>query len=292
MSKLKLDNVTLIVIEGRNSHMDMTLKAKNICKWYIDFADVKVLTPQSHYDDKDIFVVNRALDTLQKYNLFAMAELYDYVDTDFCLVINWDSWVCNPKAWTDEFLEYDYIGAWWDIRGDEDSWGGLKSGSTYGKVGNGGFSLRSRRLLKFVQENFKFRRVFDYDAKKPYYDHFNRKIDGTLGYVPGIRPDDQTMARLNGSFLHDNGFKFAPVELAEKFSVEATDATYKDFLNGDRESPGMWEGQFGFHNIWTDLRQWKDLKKWGYETTLPFQDLVDRVMDGDDTIIGTPSNHD
>ena len=70
MSKLKLDNVTLIVIEGRNSHMDMTLKHKNICKWYIDFADVKVLTPQSHYDDKDIFVVN-TLDTLQKYNLFA-----------------------------------------------------------------------------------------------------------------------------------------------------------------------------------------------------------------------------
>ena len=28
MSKLKLDNVTLIVIEGRNSHMDMTLKKK------------------------------------------------------------------------------------------------------------------------------------------------------------------------------------------------------------------------------------------------------------------------
>ena len=34
MSKLKLDNVTLIVIEGRNSHMDMTLKAKNICKCF------------------------------------------------------------------------------------------------------------------------------------------------------------------------------------------------------------------------------------------------------------------
>ena len=30
MSKLKLDNVTLIVIEGRNSHMDMTLKKQKI----------------------------------------------------------------------------------------------------------------------------------------------------------------------------------------------------------------------------------------------------------------------
>ena len=124
---------------------------KNICKWYIDFADVKVLTPQSHYDDKDIFVVNSILDTLQKYNLFA-SELYDYVDTDFCLVINWDSWVCNPKTWTDEFLEYDYIGC--DIRGDEDSWGGLKPDSTYGKVGNGGFSLRSRRLFKVCTREF------------------------------------------------------------------------------------------------------------------------------------------
>ena len=77
MSKLKLDNVTLIVIEGRNSHMDMTLKAKNICKWYIDFADIKVLTPQSQYDDKDIFPVNRDLDTLQKYNLFAICVIVD-----------------------------------------------------------------------------------------------------------------------------------------------------------------------------------------------------------------------
>ena len=132
-----------------------------------------------------------------------------------------------------KYLEYDYIGAWWNIKDTEDSWNGLRPGSTYGKVGNGGFSLRSRRLLKFVQENFKFRRVFDYDARKPYYDHFNRKVDGELGYVPGIRPDDQTMARLNGSFLHDNGFKFAPIELSQKFSVEATDATYQDFLNGN-----------------------------------------------------------
>src|SRR4051812_46107700 len=55
--------------------------------------------------------------------------------SDFAQVVQWDGYVINEDAWTGEFLQYDYIGARWWFRPE---------GSN---VGNGGFSLRSRKLM-------------------------------------------------------------------------------------------------------------------------------------------------
>ena len=51
------------------------------------------------------------------------------------LLIQWDGYVVNPEAWDPAFLGCDYLGAKWYWHDD-----GMR-------VGNGGFSLRSRRLL-------------------------------------------------------------------------------------------------------------------------------------------------
>lgn len=41
-------------------------------------------------------------------------ELNKYIETDYVLIVQYDGFILNPKAWMDEFLEYDYIGApWW-----------------------------------------------------------------------------------------------------------------------------------------------------------------------------------
>jgi len=56
--------------------------------------------------------------------------------TSHMLLIQYDGWVLDGTAWTDEFLDYDYIGApwfWYDPPRN---------------VGNGGFSLRSVELMK------------------------------------------------------------------------------------------------------------------------------------------------
>lgn len=52
------------------------------------------------------------------------------------LVVQWDGFVVNADAWTDEFLEYDYIGAPWPD----------------GVVGNCGFCLMSVKLLMCLSE--------------------------------------------------------------------------------------------------------------------------------------------
>ena len=63
-----------------------------------------------------------------------------YIDTDFVLITQADGFIINPHKWTDIFLEYDYIGAPFP---DEPQYG--FTGDT--RVGNGGFSLRSKKLI-------------------------------------------------------------------------------------------------------------------------------------------------
>lgn len=70
--------------------------------------------------------------TKEEYSEFMIKKLKDYFYTSHCLVIQHDGYVLDGNAWTDEFLEYDYIGAPW-LYPDNN-------------VGNGGFSIRSHRL--------------------------------------------------------------------------------------------------------------------------------------------------
>ena len=63
-----------------------------------------------------------------------------FIDSDFVLVVQWDGYVLNASRWRDEFLLFDYVGARWPHHDDAYI------------VGNGGFSLRSRELLKALQD--------------------------------------------------------------------------------------------------------------------------------------------
>mgnify|MGYP001443699476 CR=1 FL=1 len=69
------------------------------------------------------------------YSQFVLKELSRFISTDHALVAQWDGFVIDGAAWADEFWNYDYIGAKWPhVQGEF-------------RVGNGGFSLRSKRLL-------------------------------------------------------------------------------------------------------------------------------------------------
>jgi Protein of unknown function (DUF5672) len=76
------------------------------------------------------------LESRAEYSRFMLHSLADYIDTEHALCIQWDGFVIRPAAWTTKFLEFDYIGARWPQFADRHI------------VGNGGFSLRSRRLLQ------------------------------------------------------------------------------------------------------------------------------------------------
>jgi tetratricopeptide (TPR) repeat protein len=82
-----------------------------------------------------------ALTSRHDYSRFVLKSLASRIDTSHLLLVQWDGYVINPAAWREEFLGCDYIGAQWFWHDD-----GMR-------VGNGGFSLRSRKLLLALQDS-------------------------------------------------------------------------------------------------------------------------------------------
>ena len=74
------------------------------------------------------------------YSRFVLKSLGRHVDTAHVLLVQWDGYVVNPAAFDPAFLDCDYIGAKWYWFDD-----GMR-------VGNGGFSLRSRKLLAALED--------------------------------------------------------------------------------------------------------------------------------------------
>ena len=120
----------------------------------------------------------------KNYSEWMIKELYKYIDTDHVITIQYDSCIINAGFWSDEFLQYDYIGAPWP-----NNW--------TNRVGNGGFSLRS---FKFTRQN----------SLLNYIKTGHKILDG----------EDYFSCVTNHVLLCNQGVKFAPVDLARKFCVE------------------------------------------------------------------------
>ncbi len=115
------------------------------------------------------------------YSHFVLRRLPYEVQTSHVLVAQWDGFVADASAWRDEFLDHDYIGApWADRAGDA-------------AVGNGGFSLRSRRLL----------------------------LAGLDPRIEHEHPEDVMLAQRYRTLLErEHGVRFAPLAVARRFAFE------------------------------------------------------------------------
>lgn len=160
--------------------------------------------------------INRFKKYTEDYNYITLHLIPHVVTTDFNLIIHGDGFAVNPEAWTSEFLEYDYIGATWSS----------------GIVGNGGFSLRSRKLYDALLDIKPPVKAKDY-PKEILNDVRYFVIDNTGEYVI---PEDNIICKIYRDLLETKyGIKFAPPELADRFSIEH-----------NMDSP--WLGKsFGFH---------------------------------------------
>jgi hypothetical protein len=128
---------------------------------------------------------------IEGYNRFCLDLMHGVVNTPFALTVQADSFVANPSAWDDEFLNYDYVGSPWP------------AGRVHPhvSVGNSGFCLRSKRLLELTRQLPKKR------GSGPW---------GSQEYCL----DDQATCLWSRPFLEKEGIKFAPVRVALKFGFE------------------------------------------------------------------------
>jgi hypothetical protein len=127
----------------------------------VEFAEVKLVTHLDIKHDKIKIEKCPEITSLKEYSYYMIYELHKHIDTEFVLTIQHDGFVVNQNSWDDSFFDYDYIGAPWpkDFFLDEDSIATQNKdndGESI-RVGNGGFSFRTQKLLKvFVDLNIEW----------------------------------------------------------------------------------------------------------------------------------------
>lgn len=185
----ELPRVTLIVCDTQSPGRALASLRRSLTQIKpaktILFTNIKLALK----DDIEVVLIP-TIRSKAEYSYWIIRELYNHFHTDFVLVTQWDSYVLDGNQWDDSFMDYDYIGGSW-LETDGFS------------VGNGGFSLRSRKLMEGAA---------------------NDKV------VQVTHPEDNVLCKIYRPFFEKvYGCKWAPEELADKFSFELKEPTQPTF---------------------------------------------------------------
>ena len=164
---ISLPTVTFVIVENRwPERVDKfcTYIQSNVSDAKISIkSDLPTIGDKSHYDR------------------FCSIELHTIFNTPHALVCQLDGYPVHWSSWNDDFLKYDYVGAPWP-----QAW--VPEGC---RVGNGGLSLRSRRLCLAL-------------SNEP--------------WVP--MSDDVFICQHAAEKMRSLGMNYAPPSVAARFSVE------------------------------------------------------------------------
>ena len=209
--KLKLPDVTLLA--ATSSEIDEAQVSMRISLHNIEFGKARLLSPSApkkQYPDIE-YISIPPMNSVDDYNQVIFQDLHKYFKTSHCLIVQADSFVVNSDLWKDEFLEFDYIGGPWPnkIQVNPDLILHLEKNP----VGNGGFSLRSRKLVETTA-----------------------KINFNSLNFP-MKAEDVVICYYLYQKMIDSGIRFAPPKLAAQFSMENIEHLYGQNVNS----------VFGFH---------------------------------------------
>ena len=209
--KIKLPDVTLL--SATSTEADAAQISMRISLHNIEFGAAKLLCsslPEKKYPDID-YINIAPLKSVDDYNEIIFQNLIQYFKTSHCLIVQADSFVINSSLWTNEFLKYDYIGGPWPDKIEINP--NLVLDLKKNPVGNGGFSLRSRKLAETTSK-IKF---------------------STLNFP--MKAEDVVICYYLYQQMIDSGIRFAPPKLAAQFSLENVENLYNQNKNN----------VFGFH---------------------------------------------
>lgn len=193
-----LSDVTLVTIETHYHDLaaralEETVKRLPVGK-VVTFSDRALLAGATN-------IPTVPIKSLRDYCDIMLKSFWPFIDTEFIIFAQWDAMAFDPSMWTDDFLTYDYIGAIWPWRPPGQN------------VGNGGFSLRSMKLLQALR-----------------YPVIQMVEDSEHGVQ-----EDNYISIVHRQLLEQKfGIRFAPQELAKQFSYEL----------------GPYEGSMAFHGFW------------------------------------------
>lgn len=180
---LQLPDVTLCCVDTRLPRMALDALRTSMAK--TRFAQALLFTAPGHgLGDAPPGVRIVEVDhirSIEAYSHFLLKGMRPYLNTSHMLIVQWDGYVLDPAMWRDDFLSVDYIGAVWPQYRDAH------------RVGNGGFSLRSAKLLDALMSED----------------------------IQPQHPEDICIARTHRRLLEQRwGIRFANEDLAHRFAFE------------------------------------------------------------------------
>lgn len=187
---LNFDNTTLVMCDGTGSDFFVNEKIISNMVKIAKFKNILHFTTQTECKSYYSELVKIKSLSYKDYQDFLIYRLNDYIKTDFAFLMQSDGFIVNPNMFNPSFFDYDYIGAPWPQTM-------FKKVKVDGPVvGNGGFSIRSKKLLELCK---------NISTKVPYYWH-----------------EDTLISLYYKKHFENAGCNFAPVDLAKQFAIESS----------------------------------------------------------------------
>ena len=201
-TQIDLSSKSITLFMASDIKMADCVCAYKQCMDLAKFSEYKLMTS----DTKGVringveLIKTNTIKSRSDYSKLILTQLNDIIKTDYVLIVQYDGFIVNPGAWDDIFLEYDYWGA-------PVCWAPNSP-----LVGNGGFSLRSKKLLELISANISMFAKIGYD------------------------PEDQVICCNCLQWFKQQGIKYPTVDVAsKKFAWQPYRNTFK------------YSGQFGVH---------------------------------------------
>lgn len=200
-----------------------SLRALDYSTRHIEFNNSYLFTNEDLHTSKHQVIKIKKFNSIHDYSNFLL-RIDNFIESSHVLIIQDDGYVLNPEKWRDDFLNYDYIGApWpnnysWRKRWKNDQYLNAYKYSKINRVGNGGFSLRSKKFLKFSKQFKSTNQI----------------------------PEDVFLCLLKYQESQQFDIKFAPFEIAYEFSLEVPLRGFKLKKELKKGSIDI-NNHFGFH---------------------------------------------
>ena len=173
-------DLTIVIVD--TAYHELAAKALDQTIEVTGADSVLVLSDRDFYPGSKFVHIDPIQDK-HDYSLVMLKELGKHIERDHFMVIQYDGMPIDVDNWQDEFMSYDYIGA---------SWPWMPNNR---QVGNGGFSLRSRKVSDLC-------------------------LDDRFKYDPVTSAEDVHIGVLHREWMESHGVTYAPVALANQFSAE------------------------------------------------------------------------
>lgn len=194
---INLPDVTILSLDCTN-RINNTIKSIEKSCEKISFGGVKILShiKPSFLPEGMTFEKTPYIDNLDLYSYYMFFELANHFSTKYVLTVQDHGYIINPELWDYAWLNYDYIGAPWVYHPFLYI---CKETGEHVRVGNGGFSLRSKKIC---------------EAPKKYGMQLLSQMNGYN--------EDINICIYHRKQMLDLGMQYAPIDVARIFSYETS----------------------------------------------------------------------